>query len=97
MRNGLLATSVCLTGLVVGCGGTYATVSVNAAQARLDQARELGAESAAPYEYYAARYHLHDARTYAAGTSYSEAARHAETAEMVAQKAMDLTRASKNP
>jgi len=76
--------------LLGGCGNVYYTVSVNAAQARLEQAREMGAETQAPYEYYFGREHLRQAQVEAAEASYSDAAAYAETAETYAQKAIDL-------
>ena len=72
-----------------GCGSVYYTVSVNAAQTRLEQARQMGAETRAPFEYYYAREHLQQAQTEAAEASYSDAATYAETAETYAQKAID--------
>ena len=84
---GLLATS--------GCGGVYYTVSVNAAQTRLEQARQMGAESQAPYEYYFAREHLRQAQVEASEASYSDAAGYAETAELYAQKAIDVIQTAK--
>jgi len=73
-----------------GCGGVYYTVSVNAAQSRLEQARQMGAEQQAPYEYYFAREHLRQAQLEASEASYSDAAGYAETAELYAQKAIDV-------
>jgi hypothetical protein len=90
MRGYLLAALVCLTPIVAGCGSVYYTVNVNAAQARLEQAREMGAESVAPYEYYYAREHLREAQLQAAEASYGDAANLAETAEAYAQKAIDV-------
>jgi hypothetical protein len=78
-----------------GCGGVYSTISINAAEARLAQARAMGAETAAPYEYYYAREHLRQAQIEAAEASYSDAASYAETAEAYAQKAIDLAQAAK--
>ena len=72
-----------------GCGGVYYTVSINAAQTRLEQAREMGAETKAPFEYYYAREHLRQAQVEAAEASYSDAASMAETTETYAQKAID--------
>ena len=46
MRPFLLVAVVCLA-VLPGCGGVYYAVSVNAAQARLEQAREMGAETSA--------------------------------------------------
>jgi hypothetical protein len=75
--------------LLGGCGSVYYTVSVNAAQARVEQARALGAENSAPYEFYYAEEHLRQARVEAAEASYGDAAQYAETAEQYAQKAID--------
>jgi hypothetical protein len=49
-----------------GCGGVYYAVTANAAQSRLEQAREMGAETATPFEYYSAREHLREAQRQAA-------------------------------
>lgn len=95
VRGYLLAVTLCLGGTQAGCGSTYYAVSVNAAQSRLEQAREMGAESAAPYEYYYAREHLREAQIQAAEASYGDAAAYAEVAETYAQKAIDLIQASK--
>lgn len=78
-----------------GCGSVYYAVSVNAAQARVEQAREMGAEQAAPYEYYYAREHLREAQRSASESSYGDAATYAETAETYAQKAIDRIAGSK--
>ena len=78
-----------------GCGGVFYTVSVNAASSRLEQARQMGAESQAPFEYYFAREHLRQAQVEAAEASYSDAASYAETAELYAQKAIDTMQAAK--
>lgn len=78
-----------------GCGSVYYTVSINAAQARLEQAREMGAETKSPFEYYYAREHLRQAQVEAAEASYSDAASMAETAETYAQKAIDRVQAAR--
>ena len=80
---------------VSGCGGVYYTVTVTAAQTRLEQARQMGAESQAPFEYYFAREHLHQAQVEAAEASYGDAASYAETAELYAQKAIDQMQSAK--
>ncbi len=78
-----------------GCGGVYYAVSVNAAQARLEQAKQMGAETQAPFEYYYAKEHLHQAQVEAADADYSDAAAYAETAELYAQKAIDQMTAAR--
>lgn len=95
MRSFLLAIVLCAAPLLSGCGGVYYAVSVNAAQARLEQARQMGAEHQAAFEYYYAREHLRQAQLEAAEASYGDAAAYAEIAEQYAQKAIDLVSAQK--
>jgi hypothetical protein len=90
-----VAAAVCLACMQSGCGSVYYAVSINAAQAKVEQAREMGAEHAAPYEYYYAREHLREAQVQASGASYGDAAAYAETAENYAQKAIDVVQAAK--
>lgn len=80
---------------LTGCGSVYYSVSMNAAQSRIEQARAMGAETAAPYEYYYAREHMRQAEVEAADASYGDAASYAETAEQYAQKAIDFILASR--
>lgn len=96
MRGAIIAVMLfVLVAAATGCGGVYYTVSINAAQTRLEQAREMGAESKAPFEYYYAREHLRQAQVEAAEASYSDAASMADTAETYAQKAIDRIQAAK--
>jgi hypothetical protein len=90
-----VALASLITTATSGCGGVYYAVSANAAASKLEQAREMGAEQAAPFEYYYAREHLREAQVHAAEASYGDAATYAETAETYAQKAIDLIQASK--
>ena len=89
------ATILMLATFASGCGSVYYTVSANAASSKLEQARLMGAETQAPYEYYFAREHLRQAQAEAAEASYGDAASYAETAELYAQKAIDTTAAAK--
>ena len=95
MRALTLATIVLLATSAVGCGSLQYRVSANAASSRLEQARLMGAETQAPYEYYVAREHLRQAQIEAAESSYGDAASYAETAELYAQKAIDTTAAAR--
>ena len=95
MRALTLAAIVLLVTSVAGCGSVYYTVSANAASSRLEQARVMGAETQAPFEYYFAREHLRQAQVEAAEASYGDAASYAETAELYAQRAIDATAAAK--
>jgi len=95
MRGYLLAAMVCLGVMQTGCGSVYYAVCINAAQARVEQARQMGAESSSPFEYYYAREHLREAQLQAAEASYGDAATFAETAETYAQKAIDHIQSAK--
>lgn len=86
---GPLVVAVAAFTALSGCGSVYYAININAAEARLEQARELGAEKQAPYEFYYAREHLREARLHASEASYGDAANLAETAESYAQKAID--------
>ncbi len=79
---------------LAGCGGVYYAATVNGAASRLEEARVLGAETLAPYEYYYAKEHLEEAQEEAAEASYSDAANYAETAEEYAGKAVELAQAA---
>lgn len=81
--------------LLTGCGGVYYAVNANSAANRLEEAREVGAETNAPYEYYYAKAHLEQAQVEAAEASYSDAADFAQTAEEYAEKAIELSKAAK--
>ena len=78
-----------------GCGGVYYAVNANTAAARVEEARVLGAEQLAPYEYYYAREHLLQAQLEASAANYSDAAYFAEVAEDYAGKAVEAVQASR--
>jgi hypothetical protein len=80
--------------VVTGCGGVYYAAEANGAAWRVEQARVLGAETLAPYEYYYAKEHLEQAQVEASEASYSDAAHFAETAEEYADKAIALAQAA---
>jgi hypothetical protein len=82
-------------GSLPGCGGVYYAATAAAAASRLEHAREVGAERYAPYEYYFAKEHLHQAQVEASDASYSDAAAYAETAEDYATKAVQIAQAHK--
>ena len=81
--------------LMSACGGVYYAATVNAAASRLEHAREIGAETHAPYEYYLAKEHLKQAQVEASEASYGDAAEYAETAEEYANKAIEVTQQTK--
>lgn len=94
--RGLLSALLLLCAVpAMGCGSVYYTVSVNQASSKLEQARLMGAETKAPFEYTFAKEHLRQAQVEAAEASYSDAASYAETAELYAQKAIDQVQSAK--
>jgi hypothetical protein len=79
---------------MLGCGGVYYAVEVTGASSRVAEARELGAEQLAPYEYYSAKAHLEQAQVEASEASYSDAANLADEADTYAQKAIEIAQAA---
>jgi hypothetical protein len=87
----LLVLGISLAAPVLGgCGGGYYMLSANAATSRLEEARAMGAEQLAPYEYYYAKEHLRQAQIEAAEANYSDAINYAETAEEYANRAIQF-------
>jgi Domain of unknown function (DUF4398) len=78
-------------GVLSGCGGVQYTIEVNSAASRVEEARALGADQLAPYEYYFAKEHLQQAQIEASEASYSDAVNLAEEAEDHANTAIELT------
>ena len=76
----------------VGCGNTLYAIQVNSASSKVEEAKELGAEKYAPYEYYYARAHLVQAEKEAAEANYGDATDLAEASEEYATKAITLAR-----
>jgi hypothetical protein len=74
------------------CGNVLYAVESSAAEKRLEEARELGAETYAPYEYYMAREHLDKAKLEASEADYGDASRLSGDAERYASKAIELSR-----
>lgn len=81
-----------LAGSLFGCGHVLYAMEVNSASSKLAEARELGAEEYAPYEYYMAKEHLDKARTEAAEADYQDAAELSSESEDYADKAIQLSR-----
>ena len=94
MVRRLVGLGVALVSLS-GCGGIHYAVNANGASSRLEEAKALGAEQLAPYEYYYAKANLEQAQIEASEASYSDAANFAETAEEYANKAVELSKSSK--
>lgn len=91
-----MRTLLVLCALAVGgCGGVNYAIAVNSAASRVEEAKAVGAEQLAPYEYYYAKEHLEQAQVEAAEASYSDAANLAETAEEYAAKAIELAQTAR--
>jgi hypothetical protein len=82
-------------GPLVGCGNGLYALRINSASGRFEEARTVGAEQEAPYEYYAAEIRLQEARRQAARAEYGTAANLAQEAERYAAKAITKTRNAK--
>jgi hypothetical protein len=76
----------------LGCGGTLYAIEVNSAAGKVAQAKELGADKLAPYEYYYASEHLKQAMSEASEGDYSDAKEFADIAEEYADKAIKLSK-----
>jgi Domain of unknown function (DUF4398) len=96
MRTRLIATCLVLAGTLTttACGGVYYAATVNAASSRVEEAREIGAEQLAPYEYYYAKAHLEQAQVEASEGSYGDAIHFAESADEFAAKAIELAQSA---
>jgi len=75
-----------------GCGNALYAVAANSASTKVEEARELGAEQYATYDFYLATEHLQKAQTEASEADYGDAADLAEQAEAHADKAIRLAR-----
>lgn len=90
----------CLAGLALvaslvvstGCGGTLYAVSASSASSKVEEAKAVGAEQLAPYEYYLAVEHLKKASEEASQADYGDAEELASEAEKFADKAIRLAR-----
>jgi hypothetical protein len=96
MRTRLIATCLVLAGAfsTTACGGVYYAATASGATSRLEEAREVGAEQLAPYEYYYAKAHLEQASIEASQASYGDAIDYVQAADEYAQKAIDLSTAA---
>jgi hypothetical protein len=74
-RYTVLGTTILLVGIVctMGCGNSLYAMRANAAAIKLEEARTMGAEQRAPYEYTLAEEHLNKAMSEAAESDYGDA------------------------
>jgi len=84
-----LPLAVLLTG---GCGGLIYSVGDSGAESKFREAKKLGAEQHAPYEYYTAQEHLKKAAEEAAQGDYGDAISFANIAEDNAKQAIKIAR-----
>jgi hypothetical protein len=93
----LLALPVLIASLAAtGCGGTWYAYQAGAASSKVEEAKSLGAEKHAAYEYYLANEHLKKASEEAAQAEYGDAIDLAEFAEAEATKAVNKTRKARS-
>jgi hypothetical protein len=95
MRVSIPAFGIALGAALSGCGGVHYSIAVNGAASRVEEAKAVGAEQLAPYEYYCAKEHLEQAQIEASDASYSDAVAFAREAEQCASKAIELTEAAR--
>ncbi len=75
-----------------GCVGVIYAVKANSAAANLEEAKTLGGEETAEYEYYYAKAYLEKAMELAAEAEYGDAIVFAGIADDTAEKAVELAR-----
>ncbi len=75
-----------------GCVGTVYAFKAASASSKLEQAKTLGAEELAEYEYYFAKEHMEKASEEAAQAEYGDAIEFADIAGEYADKAIELAR-----
>jgi hypothetical protein len=86
---GRIAFGVALLCTQVGCGGVLYTARVNSVEAKIEAAKEVGAEASAPYEYYSAKARYEKAREEAGRADYGDALDLLDEAEKFAAQAVD--------
>ena len=83
---GVLAVSVALSS--IGCGGVWYSARANTVAGKVEQAKEVGAETSSPYEYYSAKERMTKAMEEASRADYSDAIELLDEAEEYADKAI---------
>lgn len=78
--------------LAMGCGPIGYTVTVLDATEAVEEARQAGAATTAPYEYYYAHAFLDKAREEAGEAEYQNSIELSDTARTFGQRARDLAR-----
>jgi hypothetical protein len=94
-RSGRALVCAAAFGVVAaGCGNAIYAVQVNNASQKLEEARELGAEQYAAYEYWYAVEHIEKAESEASEADYGDAIDLATIGEEYADKAIQLARSA---
>ncbi len=88
----VMAAGALLALASTGCVGTVYAFKAASASSKLEQAKVLGAEELAEYEYYFAYEHLEKASEEAAQAEYGDAIEFADLAGEYADKAIELSR-----
>jgi hypothetical protein len=88
----LLLSCLLLSSAITGCGNAIYAFQSSSAQAKLEEAKALGAAKYATYEYTMAEEYLKKASSEAAEADYGDAIDFAETSEGHADKAIRLSR-----
>jgi len=83
---------VCLALCMIGCGPIIATSNIIQADAALEEARLLNAQTHAPYWFHSATIYLKKARNLDGKSEYQHASNYAGISLSRAQKALELTR-----
>ncbi len=85
----ILTTSVLLLSVSVsGCGGVIYSARANSVAAKVENAKEMGAETLSPYEYYSAKERAEKAAEEASRADYGDALDLLDEAEAFADKAI---------
>jgi hypothetical protein len=71
-----------------GCGGVWYSARANTVAGKVEQAKEVGAETSSPYEYYSAKERMTKAMEEASRADYSDAINLLDEAEEFADKAI---------
>ena len=87
-----MVLTVLLAWLTTGCVGVVYAVKANSAASNLEEAKTLGAEETAEYEYFYAKAYLEKAMELAAEAEYGDAIEFAGIADDSAEKAVELAR-----
>ena len=91
LRFGALLSLTTLAAAAAGCGGVLYTSKINGVEAKIESAKEQGAETLAPYEYYSAKERVLKAREEASHADYGDADDLLDEADSFADKAITQT------